>query len=108
MYFFNVFADPKAICFTQMFKWVHVIKATPNTRLKATPKNTGKKATKIYRNIGYNEYTGSKATAFLNTQEKRLHFLNIQEERLHFLNIQEKGYTFGIYKKKATFFEYCI
>ena len=87
---------------------VHVIKATQYTRLKATPKNTGKKATKIYRNIGYNEYTGSKATAFLNTQEKRLHFLNIQEERLHFLNIQEKGYTFGIYKKKATFFEYCI
>ena len=77
---------------------VHVIKATQNTRLKATPKNTGKKATKIYRNIGYNEYTGSKATAFLKTQEKRLHFLNIQE----------KGYTFGIYKKKATFFEYCI
>ena len=73
---------------------VHVIKATQYTRLKATPKNTGKKATKIYRNIGYNEYTGSKATAFLNTQEKRLHFLNIQEKRLHFLNIQEKGYTF--------------
>ena len=73
---------------------VHVIKATQYTRLKATPKNTGKKATKIYRNIGYNEYTGLKATAFLNTQEKRLHFLNIQEKRLHFSNIQEKGYTF--------------
>ena len=73
---------------------VHVIKATQYTRLKATPKNTGKKATKIYRNIGYNEYTGLKATAFLNTQEKRLHFLNIQEKRLHFFNIQEKGYTF--------------
>ena len=67
---------------------VHVIKATQYTGLKATPKNTGKKATKIYRNIGYNEYTGSKATAFLNTQEKRLHFLNIQEKRLHFSNIQ--------------------
>ena len=76
------------------FKRVHVIKATQYTGLKATPKNTGKKATKIYRNIGYNEYTGSKATAFLNTQEKRLHFLNTQEKRLHFLNIQEKGYTF--------------
>ena len=50
------------------------------------PKNTGRKATKIYRNIGYNEYTGLKATAFFNTQEKRLHFLNIQ--------------------KKATLFEY--
>ena len=76
------------------FTRVHIIKATQYTRLKATPKNTGKKATKIYRNIGYNEYTGLKATAFLNTQEKRLHFLNIQEKRLHFLNIQEKGYTF--------------
>ena len=63
---------------------VHVIKATQYTRLKATPKNTGKKATKIYRNIGYNEYTGLKATAFLNTQEKRLHFLNVQEKGLHF------------------------
>ena len=73
---------------------VHVIKATQYTGLKATPKNTGKKATKIYRNIGYNEYTGSKATAFLNTQEKRLHFLNIPEKRLRFSNIQEKGYTF--------------
>ena len=73
---------------------VHVIKATQYTGLKATPKNTGKKATKIYRNIGYNEYTGLKATAFLNTQEKRLHFLNIPEKRLHFLNIQNKGYTF--------------
>ena len=75
---------------------VHVIKATQNTRLKATPQYTGKKATKTYRNIGYNENTGLKATAFLNTQEKRLHFLNIQEKkatlfeytrkRLHFLN----------------------
>ena len=62
--------------------------------IKATPKNTEKKATKIYRNVGYNEYTRLKATAFLNTQEKRLHFLNIQEKRLHFSNIQEKGYTF--------------
>ena len=60
---------------------VHVIKATQYTRLKATTKNTGKKATKIYRNIGYNEYTGLKATAFLNTQEK--------------------GYTFWIYRKKG-------
>jgi hypothetical protein len=78
------------------FLWVHVIKATQYTGLKATPKYTGKKATKTYRNIGYNEYTGSKATAFLNTQEKRLHFLNIQEKRLHF----------WIYNKKATFSEY--
>ena len=62
-----------------VFIWVHVIKATQYTGLKATPKNTGKKATKIYRNIGYNEYTGSKATEFSNTQKKRLHFLNIQE-----------------------------
>ena len=74
-------------------RWVHVIKATQNTRLKATTKNTGKKATKIYRNIGYNEYTGLKATAFLNTQEKRLHFLNIQEKRLHSLNIQEQKHV---------------
>ena len=65
---------------------VHVIKATQYTRLKATPKNTGKKATKIYRNIGYNEYTGSKATAFLNTQEKRLHFFK--------KIFRSKGYTF--------------
>ena len=72
------------------FARVHVIKATQYTGLKATPKNTGKKATKIYRNTGYNEYTGLKATAFLNTQEKRLHFLNIQEKRLHSLNIQEQ------------------
>ena len=63
---------------------VNVIKATQYTRFKATPKNTEKKATKIYRNVGYNEYTGLKATAFLNTQEKRLHFLNVQEQRLHF------------------------
>ena len=41
-----------------ILKGVHVIKATQYTGLKATPKNTGKKATKIYRNIGYNEYTG--------------------------------------------------
>ena len=73
---------------------VHVIKATQNTRLKATPQYTGKKATKTYRNIGYNENTGLKATAFLNTQEKRLHFLDIQEKRLHFMNIQEIGYIF--------------
>ena len=84
-----------------VFIWVHVIKATQYTGLKATPKNTGKKATKIYRNIGYNEYTGLKATAFLNTQEKRLHFLNIQEKRLHFSNIQEKGYTFWIYRAET-------
>ena len=81
------------IKYSGYIKRVHIIKATQNTRLKATPKNTGKKATKMYRNIGYNEYTGLKATAFLNTQEKRLHFLNTQEKRLHFSNIQEKGYT---------------
>ena len=82
--------------YLRSMKRVHVIKATQYTGLKATPKYTGKKATKTYRNIGYNEYTGSKATAFLNTQEKRLHFLNIQEKRLHF----------WIYKKKVTFDEY--
>ena len=85
-------------------KWVHVIKATKYTRLKATPKYTGKKATKIYRNIGYNEYTRLKATAFLNIQEKRLHFVNILEKRLHFLSIQEKATLFEYTRKRHSKF----